>query len=520
MKTITITFRRLLFILFSLLFVYSSNAQINNLIDNSSFEENEACPQYSTQEGSGHKLIPSWTYPTAGTTDYFHACGNDLAGVPKNFAGVCPAKEGKGYIGMILMGTKPHVREYAQSEIQGGLNPGEKYCVSFWYRLSNSSKFAVGEIGLAFTEMNITDNALLKNSWSAVGLIPAVKNGRDQKTDNADEWQEICGVYTANGRERYIIIGNFRSPANNVAIEIPGNIQNSRGKRYAYYYIDDVKLFSLREDCEACTCAESDLSAEILTSHRTVTVKPKGGKLPYEYEWSTGETTASVRLEEAGKYRYTVIDGNGCAINEEFDFVPPPVTLTVTHKAGYTGGNDGWIDVIPTGGKLPYKYRWDTGQKTEDLKDLWEGTYVYTVTDANGDEASGTIIFKDKFKQELEQVEEGGKITLKNIFFDFDKTVLLPKSFVELDKLFEFVQEQNIRKVEISGHTDSKGNDLYNQKLSEARAKAVVDYLTSRGVEKERLTSIGYGESQPIDTNNTDGGRANNRRVEFKILKK
>ena len=73
-------------------------------------------------------------------------------------------------------------------------------------------------------------------------------------------------------------------------------------------------------------------------------------------------------------------------------------------------------------------------------------------------------------------------------------------------------------RIEIRGHTDAKGSDSYNQRLSENRAKAVADYLLSKGINEKRIQSKGYGKSLPIDTNDTEEGRANNRRVEFKIV--
>jgi len=72
--------------------------------------------------------------------------------------------------------------------------------------------------------------------------------------------------------------------------------------------------------------------------------------------------------------------------------------------------------------------------------------------------------------------------------------------------------------VRIAGHTDSRGSDEYNQRLSEARAKSVYEYLISQGISADRLSYIGYGESRPIDTNDTEEGRQNNRRVELEIL--
>jgi OOP family OmpA-OmpF porin len=73
-------------------------------------------------------------------------------------------------------------------------------------------------------------------------------------------------------------------------------------------------------------------------------------------------------------------------------------------------------------------------------------------------------------------------------------------------------------RVEVAGHTDSRGNDSYNLKLSQRRAESVRDYLISMGIESSRLTARGYGESQPVATNSTEGGRAQNRRVVLRRL--
>jgi outer membrane protein OmpA-like peptidoglycan-associated protein/tetratricopeptide (TPR) repeat protein len=120
----------------------------------------------------------------------------------------------------------------------------------------------------------------------------------------------------------------------------------------------------------------------------------------------------------------------------------------------------------------------------------------------------------------LKNVAVGSKIILKNIFFDFDKATLRPESANELERLMKLLTDVPTLKIEISGHTDSKGADDYNKKLSNSRAKAVVDYLVSKGIASDRLTFIGYGEEQPIDTNDTEQGRQMNRRTEFKIISK
>ena len=112
----------------------------------------------------------------------------------------------------------------------------------------------------------------------------------------------------------------------------------------------------------------------------------------------------------------------------------------------------------------------------------------------------------------------GKIIVLENIFFDFDKSVLLPQSYVELHNLINLLNSKPNMKIELSGHTDNKGKDKYNMQLSLDRAQAVYDYLILAGIDKKRLKYKGYGATQPIADNKTDEGRAKNRRVEFKIL--
>jgi outer membrane protein OmpA-like peptidoglycan-associated protein/tetratricopeptide (TPR) repeat protein len=120
----------------------------------------------------------------------------------------------------------------------------------------------------------------------------------------------------------------------------------------------------------------------------------------------------------------------------------------------------------------------------------------------------------------LKKPEVGKKIILNNIFYDFDKSDLRNESLNELSLVFQLLNEMPTLKIELSSHTDSKGGEEYNIKLSQARAQSVVDYLVKRGITKDRLIAKGYGKSQPVATNETDEGRQLNRRTEFKILYK
>lgn len=118
----------------------------------------------------------------------------------------------------------------------------------------------------------------------------------------------------------------------------------------------------------------------------------------------------------------------------------------------------------------------------------------------------------------LKPVRQGEVTIMRNVFFETDSYELLPESTVELDRVVETLSQNPTIKVEIGGHTDNQGAPDYNQKLSERRAKSVVDYLLSKSVSPERVSWKGYGESQPVAPTSSPEGRAMNRRTELKIL--
>lgn len=120
---------------------------------------------------------------------------------------------------------------------------------------------------------------------------------------------------------------------------------------------------------------------------------------------------------------------------------------------------------------------------------------------------------------QVSAVEANVTLVLNNIFFDFDKAVLKAESFPELNRIITVMKEKSGMQIEIAGHADATGPEPYNLKLSERRAKAVVEYLKAEGIADERVSVVFYGEKQPIAPNTSPDGRRKNRRVEFKILK-
>jgi outer membrane protein OmpA-like peptidoglycan-associated protein len=118
----------------------------------------------------------------------------------------------------------------------------------------------------------------------------------------------------------------------------------------------------------------------------------------------------------------------------------------------------------------------------------------------------------------VERVGEGIIVELSNnILFGFDSHELSSTARANLNKMITVFDSYPDTNIEVQGHTDSSGSDTYNQELSERRANAVTNYLVNRGVSSSRLTTVGYGETSPKYSNDTDEGRAQNRRVEFII---
>ncbi len=123
-----------------------------------------------------------------------------------------------------------------------------------------------------------------------------------------------------------------------------------------------------------------------------------------------------------------------------------------------------------------------------------------------------------KINVRLKPIKTGSAVVLKNIFFETGSYELKTWSRTELDKLTEFLMENEGVKIEIAGHTDNIGSADFNQKLSENRAKSVYTYLLDNNIEENRLSYKGYGDQKPVSSNDSEEGRAKNRRTEFKII--
>ena len=171
------------------------------------------------------------------------------------------------------------------------------------------------------------------------------------------------------------------------------------------------------------------------------------------------------------------------------------------------------VAAIPVGPQWQYEPKWDgfrclvfrDGDKVDDQHD--------ECPDVPGlPENKGCPVYQ-KVKVTENKIEISEKI-----FFAFNKSKILPKSFALLNEVTKVLKDHSALRVRIEGHTDSKGKAEHNKKLSLDRANAVRDYLVKAGIDAGRLEAEGYGAEQPLDTNKTAAGREKNRRVEFVIL--
>jgi outer membrane protein OmpA-like peptidoglycan-associated protein len=209
---------------------------------------------------------------------------------------------------------------------------------------------------------------------------------------------------------------------------------------------------------------------------------------------SSSSSTTSGMVHLRGK----VTDANGKPVNANIT-----VTDLGTDQVVRTGKtDDGNYDFEV---KSPGKY-----SVTADAEGYLFGSAYFEV------DKEGRIL---KGKHDITLSPATGRTRLL-VFFDFDKDDLQPESFPELSRAVSLMKSNPKMQVEIAGYTDAKGSDAYNIDLSQRRATSVRDYLVKHGIEKNRITAKGYGKEQPIASNDTDEGRAENRRVEFVVIKR
>ncbi|GHM98584.1 hypothetical protein WSM22_00740 [Cytophagales bacterium WSM2-2] len=247
-----------------------------------------------------------------------------------------------------------------------------------------------------------------------------------------------------------------------------------------------------------------------------IDVSVSGGVEPYQFAWSNSAKTEDIKDVRADSYSVLITDANGCLKTLHADVTQPDVLslhIDSVRNVKCCGDASGAIYISVRGGVKPYNYRWSHGATTEDITKLTLGVYTVTVTDANG-----CVVATPDEMSLFEQVVSKGMFSTRDILFDVAKATIKPQSFTTINKIATFMKEYPSTSFSIEGHTDSDGDAIANQKLSEARAEAIKQALIKFGIRDYRLKSKGWGESKPIATNATVEGKATNRRVEFVSL--
>jgi OOP family OmpA-OmpF porin len=248
-------------------------------------------------------------------------------------------------------------------------------------------------------------------------------------------------------------------------------------------------------------------------SYTAITLTYKIGKNEKSLEWVTPKEMDSDNLIPLFTTINKKVDSLGGKLNE------------VTNKVNNIEGRVTHLEKDVADLKNPPKEADDDNDGVPNSKDLEPNTPKGNLVNFQGitipkcvnTTTNTTVIEKTEATYKF---EVGEKIVLNNIFFDFNKATLRPESYTELNRLVKQLKDMPTVKIEISGHTDNIGSAAYNKTLSESRAKSVVNYLLQNGIDKSRLTYVGYGFDQPIASNSTDEGRQKNRRTEFKVLSK
>jgi outer membrane protein OmpA-like peptidoglycan-associated protein len=238
---------------------------------------------------------------------------------------------------------------------------------------------------------------------------------------------------------------------------------------------------------------------------------PASGDVLYFASTKSNSKDDIYKVELPKKFRpEEVIALQGTIKNDETNKIIP-ATITVsdirTKEKVMTVNNDSLTGKYSVYLKEGQKYDFNISAKGY--------TFYSEVVDA--DSVKAFKEFKNDVK--LKQLKPNISFTLNNVFFEFDSSSLNKNSELELERVLVLMNKNPKMVVEISAHTDDKGSDEYNNKLSQSRAESVVKFLTDKGVVKERLVAKGYGKTMPFVPNTSDENRAKNRRVEFKVIK-
>lgn len=389
---------------------YLSAFSQNNLVPNNSFEIIDSCyPQYSWPPLYN---APPWFLPTWGSSDAFHECSWPY--VPDFWVGYQYPVHGLGYGGIIVYYNDfPDVREYMETPLTEPLKANHNYCLSFFISLADKEKSAIDRIGIEFTKDSLFDTSNFFGSYFPI--IPDIETPEDDFiTDTSENWLFYSFEYIAEGGEKYMTIGNFRSgdSTNFVLTGNPGY--------FAYYIFDVISLYEI--DTVDLTLVSSDTAiCDTNSTGIKIGVPAVGG---YTYNWyppygldspntaqplAIPDSTTTYYLTVTDTFRYRCRQGEVVAIDT--------VTVTVTKCIGIdeiqidnfkfrlypnpTSGNlkidyelnkevTGELEIYDISGREKGKYILQIGKNSITAPELQNGIYFYEIN------VGGKMVMREK----------------------------------------------------------------------------------------------------------------------------
>lgn len=560
-----------------ILICFTDIGEAQNLVPNAGFEGGWACPEDYTADPV-KELLPHWKNPNRGTPDYFHRC-SDKAGIPENFAGIADAAEGDAYVGLILqevfrdtLDKKRPAREYLEVELNERLEFRQLYCFTIKYRHASGSVYATDGLGVAFTREQM-------KAWN-FGILtaePMVFNLPGKVMDNKTEWEELCGVFRARGREQYLTIGNFAPDMQKYYYQNQDTLIDSTFV-YAYYYFDDLTLFKIENHFECGCLNENSIGYDWLADnpksyldyfYENLEAMENEQLLAMNDENSQKEDQENDASDESGSgtNRNNSDSGNNHTgdkgdenssdtnsngndnTSEETDHYGSETNQSNTSDSGSESKNGNNTDANNHSSNLT-NGNGNTSDEESGGTDNTNQSGDDGLSNSNGSRNSGSVLInpidttaidnqmsgksindlinnsyskqsgdeKKALINSIRDAKTGYSIDLPSVYFAFNQSELLPSSYPTMEQLANTLHEEINLMIEIRGHTDNVGSNRYNKKLSIERAESVYAFLIESGINEERLKYRGFGNKDPIADNDTEFGRQLNRRVEIKVV--
>jgi len=341
-----------------------------NLVRNCEFTLHEGCPSSHGQfDNALH-----WFTPGEGTTDFCHTCGASNVNVPNNQWGSQEAYNGEGYGHIIcyypFQGSD--YREYMSTDLGCNLIAGERYIVSFYVSCADRAKYAIDRIGLHFSEDMILQEG---EGLIQIGGEPHIQNTPGDIVQSKLQWTRISGIYTADGTERYLTIGNFFRDTETEVYEFP-NLTT----RYGSYYVDQVEVIPetplLMALNDTVLCPQETLEVDVTMP------------CAISYSWNDGASNPARTITESGFYSVSVEIGCGTVTGGfNVSFHPEP-DLNLPADTFFCTGNS--VILQPDEGFS--NYLWEDGSTTSERLVSQTGLYWLEVTTENNCLFRDTIV--------------------------------------------------------------------------------------------------------------------------------